>query len=274
MNVRLRLFITVFVAVLYGLGLLPIAGCEKDDGGGLVAAPTDDCGFPVVSVPEGCDDCHGAPPDTGRHPPNHRCFRCHGYTIDRNMQWVDASRHQNGAVDYAVGCTSCHGWTFGTSPPQDLAGDCDPEASNSGAHEAMRRAAIPAHQVNCINCHQVPVIVWEAGHIDGDNRAEVRFANLAVADGAAPAWDGERCSGVYCHGATLTGGFLTEPEWTDTSGRPGRCGACHWIRSPGGDFDADCSSCHPTTVMQDRQVIPRGTHLNGHIDLPGDGSHR
>jgi len=260
--------------LLLCLVLIAAVGCEKQDDGDNGDGSTeslDDCGYPVVSVPQGCDACHGAPPDTGRHPPNHRCFRCHGAVIGPDMQWTEASLHQNGTVDVAVGCASCHGWNQGTSPPQDLTGSCDPDARGVGAHMAMRRSAIPAHQVNCTNCHTVPLAVWEVGHIDGDNRAEVRFKNLATADGAQPSWDGNTCSNVYCHGGTLEGGWLTDPSWTDDSGRPSRCGACHWIMSPDGDAEADCSACHPTSVDADRRILPSGTHINGTVDLAVQG---
>ncbi len=105
---------------------------------------------------------------------------------------------------------------------------------------------------------------------DGDRRAEVIFGNLATADGAEPSWDGETCSNTYCHGATLTGGFLKNPRWQDTSREPGRCGACHRITDPDGNADADCASCHPKSVDKDRNILDYGTHLNGHLDMPDD----
>ena len=238
---------------------------KPDDGG-----DTDSCGYALVEVPEGCDTCHGAPPETARHPDNHRCFRCHGYVIDENWEWVDAGRHNDGNVDYAVGCTSCHGWDLGSSPPQSLDGECTEGTYGIGAHKAMRRDALMAHKVACSNCHTVPLTTWSQGHIDGDGVAEVAFKNLATVHGAQPVWNGKTCSGTYCHGATLTGGNLKEPSWFDTSGEPGRCGACHRITDPTGDPDADCSSCHPTSIDADRFLLPQGTHINGYIDMPGD----
>ena len=238
-----------------------------------VAAPAvDDCGFPLMVVPDTCAGCHGAPPPAP-HVPNVHCERCHGYdvgVVDGQMAIVRDELHQNGTVDVAVGCSSCHGWNQGVSPPQDLRASCDPASRGVGSHQAMREAPILAHRVGCPNCHVVPTAVEQAGHLDGDNRAEVTFGLLATAKGATPTWDGTTCSSVYCHGATLKGGDLKTPTWGDASGKASACGACHALASPDGDTESDCSSCHPTSVDEDRVILPAGTHVNGVIDLVDD----
>lgn len=235
-----------------------------------VATPTtDDCGFPLVVVPDTCTGCHGAPP-AAPHVPNARCERCHGYdvgVVDGRMAITRPELHQDGTVDVAVGCSSCHGWNLGVSPPQDLRASCDPASRGVGSHRAMREAPLLAHRVGCPNCHVVPTAVDQAGHLDGDNRAEVSFGLLAAAGGAAPVWNGTTCSSVYCHGATLTGGDHKTPTWGDASGRAAACGACHRLTDPSGDAEADCSSCHPTSLDEARDLLPAGTHLNGVIDL-------
>ena len=101
------------------------------------------------------------------------------------------------------------------------------------------------------------------------DRAEVRFSHLAVHDGANPGYDAEThvCSNVYCHGATLPGGDHKEPGFYDTSGAAAQCGACHHLTDPDGNEDADCSSCHPTSVDSERHILSLGSHLNGHIDM-------
>ncbi|MCP4715802.1 MAG: CxxxxCH/CxxCH domain-containing protein [Deltaproteobacteria bacterium] len=220
-----------------------------------------------TSLPSDCSACHGTPPDTPRHPPNTLCYRCHGYVIDSSFTIIAPGLHQNGSVEYAVGCSSCHGWDQGISPPESLRSDCAPGLQGTGAHQAMRRDCIPAHQTGCSNCHSVPTTTWQDGHIDGDNTAEVTFSLLAVADGATPSWDGSTCSGVYCHGATLQGGSHTAPGWHDTSGTAGTCGACHRLTDPRGNSGADCSSCHPTSIDRDRKILPYGTHINGTVDV-------
>lgn len=226
----------------------------------------DDCGFPVVEVPANCGTCHGAPPTKATHPTNARCFRCHGQVVDDAFQIIDSTLHKNGTVNYAVGCTSCHGWDLGASPPQNLSGECSRDASGVGLHTAHRRDPIPAHQTNCSNCHKIPLTTEEAGHIDGDNVVEVIFDKLATANGASPVWNGSTCSGVYCHGSTLYGGSLTEPSWSDNSGAAKKCGACHKVGP------SDCSKCHPSSVGPNHKILFRGTHINGAVDSVTPGN--
>ncbi len=258
------------------LAALWLPGCAEDDDddndqGADDGTPEefDDCGYATMTVPEACDACHGAPPETARHPLNHRCYRCHGQVIDEDYAFVTADLHNNGEVNVTVGCTSCHGWNLGASPPQNLEGECSVEKIGVGAHWPMRHAEIEAHRVNCSNCHSVPLGTWEAGHIDGDHRPEVEFKFLAALNGAQPTWTGETCANVYCHGATLQGGTLKEPNWYDTSGDASACGACHRLTDPQGNTDVNCAACHPTTVegTNGRTISNRGTHINGVIDL-------
>lgn len=236
---------------------------------GTTEPVVDDCGYALVSVPEDCDACHGAPPEIPTHPPNHRCFRCHGAVIDDNYEFIQPDLHMDGEVQKAVGCSSCHGWNQGMSPPQNLSGECGDELRGVGAHWPMRHAETPIHRVNCSNCHTVPTSTWADGHIDGDNVVELTFNHLATLDDATPSYDPQTnvCSGIYCHGATLSGGTHTEPNWLDTSGTASQCGACHRLTDPDGNTDADCNSCHPSSVDTDGNILPRGQHLNGQIDM-------
>jgi predicted CxxxxCH...CXXCH cytochrome family protein len=245
---------------------------DSDDAGSAVSAMTavDDCGYPNQVVPAGCDGCHGMPPVNLRHPTNHRCQRCHGYVIDSKYQWVQAELHANGEIDVAVGCTSCHGWKGGMAPPQNLRGECGTDKQGVGSHEGMRRSPIMAHRVNCINCHKVPTETWQTGHIDGDGKVEVKFAELAVQNGAKPSFDGKTCSNVYCHGATLEGGTHKTPTWGDESGKAKTCGACHRLTDPQGNADADCHSCHPTSLDKDQKILEIGTHMDGTINMPDE----
>ncbi len=235
------------------------------------AEVVDDCGYPVVEVPAGCrsTNCHLFPPATGKHgphPANNRCYRCHGAVLDSSFTPLKTNLHNNGTVDYAVGCSSCHGWNQGASPPQNLKGECGQALDGVGAHKAMRMSAVPMHQVACTNCHIVPLSTWAAGHIDADGKAEVVFANLATSGGAQPVWNGTTCANVYCHGATLTGGNHKEPAWKDTSGAAAQCGACHSLADPDNNTEVDCSSCHPGTVGADGSILPYGKHMNGAVD--------
>lgn len=255
---------------LMALGLVPLlAGCsgESTPSAAKKASappPKAACVAPsVVPIPAGCTDCHEMPPTSKRHPADARCSHCHGYVVDADFHYVDKARHNDGTIDVAVGCSSCHGWNLGVSPPPDLGGAC--ASKGVGAHFAMRQGAIPAHQVGCINCHPVPLVRESPGHDDG--KIDIVFAALATAKGAKPTWDGSSCAGTYCHGATLQGGTLTAPKWLDDSHAPGACGACHALSCPKGAKGSDCHACHAASVDASRAILPEGKHLNGMIDV-------
>lgn len=258
-HMKYMVFTVLFMAVFLLSSFLHAAGDN--------ASVADDCGYSAVKLPDNCTSCHGAPPASGRHPTNNRCYRCHGMVIDSSFTFLKTNLHRNGLIDYAVGCSSCHGWNQGVSPPQNLKGECTQGLDGVGAHRAMRMSPVPVHQVGCLNCHRVPLSTWEEGHIDGDGKAEVTFSGLAAAKGSIPTWDGTTCKNVYCHGAQLKGGDYKEPAWRDTTGKASRCGACHSLSDPAGNTDADCSACHPATVGKDRAILPYGSHINGLIDV-------
>jgi predicted CxxxxCH...CXXCH cytochrome family protein len=99
---------------------------------------------------------------------------------------------------------------------------------------------------------------------------EVTFSGLAVKGGAVPTYSGGlngKCSGVYCHGATLdAGGKLASPSWNDGALR---CDACHGS-PPSKNHDASltaCATCHPGTVKPDGTInVAGGLHANGTVE--------
>jgi predicted CxxxxCH...CXXCH cytochrome family protein len=100
---------------------------------------------------------------------------------------------------------------------------------------------------------------------------EITWGALAKADGAAPAWDRSTatCSTVYCHGATLPGGTVTEPVWTKVDGTQAGCGTCHGTPPPWPHpAKTDCTTCHTFTVKPDGTIdVAGGMHINGQVDL-------
>ena len=83
---------------------------------------------------------------------------------------------------------------------------------------------------------------------------------------------------VYCHGSTLTAGFIAAPTWTATDGSQKACGACHGVTaataptsgshqrhagSSAGGIAIPCVSCHGPHDNND--------HINGSVnwDLSG-----
>ncbi len=175
---------------------------------------------------------------------------------------------------FPTGCNaSCHGDEENPAPPKNLTGDTSPDSPGVGAHRAHLDPTPTWHRaVSCEDCHQVPSAVGDPGHIDdGDNQAEIEFSAIAQAGGASPTFDGDRCD-VYCHGTTLGGGALTQPAWTQTDGEADACGACHGAPPPAphppGD---DCGTCHPTMQPGTLDFLDPASHINGVVDLAGDG---
>ena len=128
------------------------------------------------------------------------------------------------------------------------------------------------HQVECEDCHVVPTELLTPGHIDTDLPAELTWSVLALSDGAVPAFDGTRCGGAYCHGATLFdgGGSNTSPTWTRVDGTEAACGACHDL-PPGGDHPplAQCEMCHGEVVGPGFTFVAPELHIDGIVESTG-----
>jgi predicted CxxxxCH...CXXCH cytochrome family protein len=98
---------------------------------------------------------------------------------------------------------------------------------------------------------------------------------LATAGGSAPAWNrtGNTCSGIWCHGAKLTGGTDTTPIWTTVNGTQDACGTCHGLPPRSGSHGEDehrgrpCGYCHGGAYTGTVADKPR--HFNGKLDVDG-----
>ncbi|MFL5260945.1 MAG: CxxxxCH/CxxCH domain c-type cytochrome, partial [Anaeromyxobacteraceae bacterium] len=188
----------------------------------------------------------------------------------------------SGATDPAAlaACTRCHGdaTNGNAAPPRSVAGATAASAVGVGAHQQHLHDSAFRKAVACAECHVVPAAVTDAGHIDA-GQASLAFGALATANGAAPAWDrtSATCSGVYCHGATLTGGGKPTPAWTGAASLT--CSSCHGFPPASGHPTvnvsagaAACNGCHPGTVLASGAIdVARGLHINGTVDL-GSGA--
>lgn len=83
-------------------------------------------------------------------------------------------------------------------------------------------------KILCGDCHTVPSSDAAPGRIDGDNKAEVFFADIA---GQTAAWNGTTCT-TRCHGQTAWGGTRNTPTWTTVDGSQSTCGSCHGTPPP------------------------------------------
>jgi predicted CxxxxCH...CXXCH cytochrome family protein len=119
----------------------------------------------------------------------------------------------------------------------------------------------------------VPSSIFSPGHLNGV--VNVRFAGLATARGAMPAWNGSACNGVACHGANLSNPPAVVPVWTDILGAAAKCGACHGI--PPSDHtpatDCDRSDCHGGEVGETSTGVPfiatagLALHIDGIVEV-------
>ena len=220
-----------------------------------------------------CDSCHGAPPPPP-HPAFGRCSVCHADVVGPDDFTIrDRSLHVDGKIEVSVPatCTICHGSDKTPAPPPDVKGDTARSARGVGAHEthlfATNQMSPP---VDCSTCHTVPGSVTAPGHLDPEPGKKVLLTGLATTGGTTPAYDAGTgtCSGAYCHGATLPGGTLTTPSWTDTSGAPGQCGACHAVPPPSPHpAKGDCVECHAATAGPGGTIAHPEHHADGHLDV-------
>jgi predicted CxxxxCH...CXXCH cytochrome family protein len=244
--------------------------------------------------PLACTSCHGGPP-SAEHPQSADCENCHVAVAAGPEVLVSTELHLNREVNFAeteTECATCHGSMENSAPPVDLDDRSDPTFLAVGAHQNHLNPRFNlAAPVACTECHAVPNLVSEPGHIDSARPAEVfpdveGVGDLASADGATPSYDFEAgtCSNNYCHG---NGDSLSEDQW------PGKvdvlnwdapftgvfCGSCHGV--PPTIFPhqptmglARCTECHNATVDANGRILfeevdgmRTSRHINGEIDV-------
>ncbi len=241
--------------------------------GGRAKSPTWNGAPEVLADFSSCDACHGDPPPLP-HPTSRQCSECHGDVVAADGSIADRTRHVNGTIDVSpnMTCHSCHGTKDSPAPPPDLAGRTNPSDRGVGAHQAHLGGKHGlSSPVTCEECHQVPTTVTEPGHMDAEPGAEVAMTGRAALGGLSPAFDPESgaCSNVYCHGASLPGGTLTQPVWNDASGAARACGACHGAPPPPPHTSSqNCGACH-TQTAEGGQIKDPGKHGNGVVEVEG-----
>ena len=206
------------------------------------------------------------------------CTNCHGSSL-QGMGIAPACTPCHAAAGWAswqANCSFCHGVRSSESmagydvsvrpglaaPPDDVAGRLSGRNGGAtGAHASHLSPNAIANPVACGECHVVPS---DLRHVT--RTADVAFGPLATSGGAAPAWDAGSltCASTYCHGATLTGGGLKSPNWTQLDGSARACAACHGAPPPAPHpAGTSCGGCHPGYTGTSANLA---THLNGRID--------
>ncbi len=169
-------------------------------------------------------------------------------------------------------CSSCHGSEDNAAPPVSTTGSEDVADPAVGAHQSHLRDGVVRQAVACQECHILPVAP-EIVECEDESPAEVDFGALASAASTAPSWNRTdvTCSDVYCHGATLLGGDVQTPVWTQVDGTQTDCGDCHGTPPPAPHVSrSDCASCHAETVIDDGVVdVAGGEHIDGNVDVAG-----
>ncbi|MDJ0762071.1 MAG: CxxxxCH/CxxCH domain-containing protein [Myxococcota bacterium] len=223
-----------------------------------------------------CGSCHGNPP-AAPHPKGERCYDCHKDTVNADGKIaVNKGKHINGVIDVIeMACNACHGSEKNNAPPVDTNGYTDTAEITIGAHQSHLRSSDWHLQLTCDACHVVPEEVTDPDHIE-TLPAEITWNALASSDNAAGVFDraSARCSGTYCHGATLmTGGLNIEPKWTVVNGTQAECGNCHGL--PPGETHPqagtlECHLCHGDVIGPQNAFIAPQRHINGTVDVDSE----
>jgi predicted CxxxxCH...CXXCH cytochrome family protein len=188
-------------------------------------------------------------------------------------------------------CNACHGNATNAAPPKDLEGNTSTSSPGVGAHQAHLLASHTlSAKVGCTECHTVPALYSDVGHLDLTAGAELSFqgdvvtSNLAALAGPAhPAYSRTtlKCDNTYCHGY-FPNGNKAAPVWTDVSGQNRACGSCHGDPSQttagskalpktslnGGTHpnNTNCSQCHTIAITSSYQFM-NAKHINGKLDF-------
>lgn len=179
-------------------------------------------------------------------------------------------------------CAACHGGmlesdfqipSLSAAPPYNLAGATDRAARGNGAHAAHLLPNDRARPLACTECHLVPEQVDAPGHMDTEYPAEIVFGKGPADDfEAVPVFDEptQSCQQTFCHGGYFvggrpSGGHTTEPVWTDVSGKPAECDACHGLPPPLPHPETEaCSECHKN-IDESRRFLRPELHVDGTV---------
>jgi predicted CxxxxCH...CXXCH cytochrome family protein len=180
---------------------------------------------------------------------------------------IDGSNDASGGDSGMAGpCSKCHGSASNAAPPVGLSGETSTTTTAVGAHQAHLQTSNWHATVLCEDCHLVPTTVSDPGHIDTPLPADITFSSLASAKGSTAAWNGTTCT-TYCHGATLSGGAVTQPNWTQVDGSQKACGSCHALPpTQNHTTSTNCSSCHGQVVDANNAFIAPALHINGTVE--------
>ncbi len=224
-----------------------------EDGGTLGTPVTPAWNSPLLTgiAANDCTRCHSYPPPAPNSNYTHfgktatDCNSCHSNVKPDGTGFLDPSRHVNGIID---GCNSCHG-----TPPIDLAGLTKPALNalspgNTGGHNGH---ILNPNISGCTACHnnyspQMPSYTLQIGFngFGGTVTTGTFYGYSTLSNGNVFVSSSvgttvrrttntallNHCTNLYCHGATLSGGTNTAPDW-ELGYSQAECGACHGTSS-------------------------------------------
>lgn len=207
------------------------------------------------------------------------CQSCHGgdYSGGTTGQSCNTCHNKPSGPE---NCTTCHG-SSNAAPPKDLADNISPTSRSVGVHQKHLNGGILGAAVGCNECHKVPKMFSDAGHIDATIHAEVVFDSTSVFHRSNAVYSSANvsCANTYCHGNFNGGNLNVSMTWTDTSNAATQCGTCHGDITkatieekafPKSGHPAigsiKCYQCHSNTVNSSMAIIDPSKHINGKID--------
>jgi len=202
------------------------------------------------------------------------CSRCHGAVVGADNRTIaDPMRHVDGQVDVAVTetCTGCHG-SGNAAPPVDTSGRTTTTVSGIGAHQTHVLGTSSSRPVACNECHVVPSLVLDQGHVDSLRPAEVSLTRTARAFGGAPEYVAGTCRDTSCHGAVFpdgndSGGSKKTPTWTRVGSGEAACGSCHALPPPAphpyASLNPVCNKCHEDIAPDNVTFVRPDLHVDG-----------
>jgi len=220
------------------------------------------------------------------------CSQCHGSTYGGGLVSPSCKDcHTNPGGPEA--CNTCHGDFSNPSkiaPPNGINGETSTSSPKVGAHSKHLYDAVNGKVTACTECHIVPSKLTSAGHIDGNNKAEVYFLTNKTGIGSVAGsydFNSFKCANTYCHGnfelskassnyqfiysADKMTGLKKEVVWTVQDGTQTACGTCHGL-PPTGHISYSmntCTVCHQDVIDAKGKISNPALHMNGKVNVFG-----
>lgn len=201
-----------------------------------------------------------------------QCKKCHGddYSGGTSKSSCSSQSCHSGSPET---CTTCHGGVDNQTgaPPKDLENNIARTFKGVGAHTVHNGSSKwGCLSFTCQDCHKKPTELHAAGHVDSELPAELVWGEMAKKDNLSPNFQGTTCANVYCHGASLKGGALVQPNWIQTDSL--NCNSCHGLPPNSGAHEAhvtnlalDCNICHEG--YEKNSKFNEDYHLDGKRDV-------